>query len=117
MLSSAFKKGQAGSAHQEQLAYAHKQALLHTMNAVQQLNCVCRKGSCLPLTGMSTDLPEPETAAAAPDATPDVKMVPLPVLATRRPPRLPAMAIVPALDGSKEDCECNKMQSRVASWM
>jgi len=53
---------------------------------------------------MSTDLPEPETAAAAPDATPDVKMVPLPVLATCRPPRLPAMAIVPALDSSKQDC-------------
>ncbi len=107
MLSNAFKKGQAGSAQQEQLARAHKQALLHTMNAVQQLNCVCRensrKGSCLPLTGMSTDLPEPETAADAPDATPDVKMVPLPVLATCRPPRLPAMAIVPALDSSKQD--------------
>ncbi len=56
---------------------------------------------------MSTDLPEPETAAAAPDATPDVKMVPVPVLATCRPPRVPAMAIVPALDSSKQASNVN----------
>ena len=46
---------------------------------------------------MSTDLPEPETAADAPDATPDVKMVPVPVLATCKSLRLPAIAIEPAL--------------------
>ncbi len=42
MLSDAFKKGQAGSAHCKQLAYAHKQAHHECSNGalVQQLNCV-----------------------------------------------------------------------------
>lgn len=42
-------------------------------------------------------LPDPDTAAAAADARPDVKTVPVPVFAICRPPRSPAMARVPAL--------------------
>lgn len=61
----------------------------------------------LPLTGNMIDVPDPETAAAAPAATPDVKMVPVPVLAICRPPRFPAMAIVPALQ--------HRVKQRVAS--
>lgn len=42
-------------------------------------------------------LPEPDTEAAAPEATPDVYTVPVPVLAIFSPPKSPATARVPAL--------------------
>ena len=51
----------------------------------------------IPPVGNTMVLPEPDTAAAAPAATPEVKMVPVPVLANVKAPRLPATAMVPAL--------------------